>query len=427
MLSQIPMVLEIIELRDLPGLPGVDRSDIIEDAEVVIDFSLVDLRSASARAEAREREIAAQRHAHPRITTLDDGLEPQAEQMPAGRHDLARVGDAAVALVGYRLAAALSTIWAAAALDPRMTELHLKLLGLLAHTTNGKSGISWLTNSQAAGALGVALKTVYNRSSELAAWGYTSKTDARRTNAKGLSATLDTAIRPAGYPSWEALRQAVDDSIRTLRRDPANFTRPLPYISPIQGTPACNSPHPGSADFPHPGKSTQADFSQSGKPRQIDFPSREEQARHSLYKNTTDTRLITDTSATTVTSGAPDGAVSPELPLTNGVVIEMVAGEIEPPAKFGQGKRSASRREQLDPDRHTSPEWRDEARRIGLSDEQIASAFEQFRDHHHSKGSMMIDWLAAWRTWCRNELKFAANRAPKAAPGRMSRPSWRDA
>lgn len=33
-----------------------------------------------------------------------------------------------------------------------------------------------------------------------------------------------------------------------------------------------------------------------------------------------------------------------------------------------------------------------------------------FSNHHHSKGSLMADWHAAWRTWCENEIRFSANR-----------------
>ena len=30
-----------------------------------------------------------------------------------------------------------------------------------------------------------------------------------------------------------------------------------------------------------------------------------------------------------------------------------------------------------------------------------------FLDHHRAKGSSMADWVAAWRTWMRNSMKFA--------------------
>lgn len=34
--------------------------------------------------------------------------------------------------------------------------------------------------------------------------------------------------------------------------------------------------------------------------------------------------------------------------------------------------------------------------------------FAQFCDHHRSRGNTMLDWDAAWRTWCRNAAKFGA-------------------
>jgi len=33
-----------------------------------------------------------------------------------------------------------------------------------------------------------------------------------------------------------------------------------------------------------------------------------------------------------------------------------------------------------------------------------------FLDHHRAKGSTMADWVAAWRTWMRNSMKFAVSR-----------------
>jgi hypothetical protein len=37
---------------------------------------------------------------------------------------------------------------------------------------------------------------------------------------------------------------------------------------------------------------------------------------------------------------------------------------------------------------------------------------EEFRDHHIAAGNLMASWSAAWRTWCRNEVKFSRRRAP---------------
>ena len=33
-----------------------------------------------------------------------------------------------------------------------------------------------------------------------------------------------------------------------------------------------------------------------------------------------------------------------------------------------------------------------------------------FLDYHRAKGSKMADWVAGWRTWMRNSMKFAAQR-----------------
>ena len=36
----------------------------------------------------------------------------------------------------------------------------------------------------------------------------------------------------------------------------------------------------------------------------------------------------------------------------------------------------------------------------------VQDVFDHFCDHHRAKGSTMLDWTAAWRTWCRNDKKF---------------------
>ncbi|WP_425641436.1 hypothetical protein ACPUEK_15995 [Marinomonas gallaica] len=39
-----------------------------------------------------------------------------------------------------------------------------------------------------------------------------------------------------------------------------------------------------------------------------------------------------------------------------------------------------------------------------------------FLDHHRAKGSKMVDWVASWRTWMRNSMKFARPAAQVPAP-----------
>ena len=53
-----------------------------------------------------------------------------------------------------------------------------------------------------------------------------------------------------------------------------------------------------------------------------------------------------------------------------------------------------------------SDERRAVADRHGIPAVRVAGVFEHFRDHHTAKGSLMKDWDAAWRTWCKNDQKF---------------------
>lgn len=48
----------------------------------------------------------------------------------------------------------------------------------------------------------------------------------------------------------------------------------------------------------------------------------------------------------------------------------------------------------------------------GIGD--VDSLCEEFRDYHLSRGTLMLDWRAAWRTWCRNQLKWGKVTKPAA-------------
>lgn len=58
-----------------------------------------------------------------------------------------------------------------------------------------------------------------------------------------------------------------------------------------------------------------------------------------------------------------------------------------------------------------SEKGRDYARESGFDDAMIANMRRRFINNHASKGNLMADWEAAWRTWCDNEVKFNANRS----------------
>lgn len=58
-----------------------------------------------------------------------------------------------------------------------------------------------------------------------------------------------------------------------------------------------------------------------------------------------------------------------------------------------------------------------EIRKVGCTDPSVA--FAQFRDTHAAKSSRFADWLAAWRTWCRNHDRYGCpcqRTRPRAAP-----------
>jgi hypothetical protein len=61
-------------------------------------------------------------------------------------------------------------------------------------------------------------------------------------------------------------------------------------------------------------------------------------------------------------------------------------------------------------------EWQPSADGLAYATERAIDAeeIEAFRDYHLAHGSLMADWDAAWRTWCRNAVKF--NRTKPASP-----------
>jgi len=52
------------------------------------------------------------------------------------------------------------------------------------------------------------------------------------------------------------------------------------------------------------------------------------------------------------------------------------------------------------------------ADQVGMTCAERRDEWDQFADHHRAKGSLMADWPAAWRTWCRNWRKFNGARRP---------------
>lgn len=57
--------------------------------------------------------------------------------------------------------------------------------------------------------------------------------------------------------------------------------------------------------------------------------------------------------------------------------------------------------------------------RAGIPDQEREIQISKFADYHAAKGSLMLDWQAAWRTWCGNYRQFGQPRAgPTNSPPR---------
>jgi len=72
----------------------------------------------------------------------------------------------------------------------------------------------------------------------------------------------------------------------------------------------------------------------------------------------------------------------------------------------------SSRRTKIAETWQPSPEDAVYADAHGIGD--LAAVAEEFRDYHLSRGTLMLDWRAAWRTWCRNQKKWGRGAAAKA-------------
>lgn len=86
----------------------------------------------------------------------------------------------------------------------------------------------------------------------------------------------------------------------------------------------------------------------------------------------------------------------------------------------GARRRKAGMETPLDPLLELTQNWIDAAIKCGLARSLHDKQFEKFRDHHLSKGSNMVDWLAAWRTWVNRSIEYAAktnHSGPTFPPG----------
>ena len=72
-------------------------------------------------------------------------------------------------------------------------------------------------------------------------------------------------------------------------------------------------------------------------------------------------------------------------------------------------RKIIKRKGQIPPDFSLSETMLSFAIKKGIDKRKAESVFEHFKTHHTAKGTLMIDWEAAWRTWCINDGKFGNN------------------
>lgn len=76
--------------------------------------------------------------------------------------------------------------------------------------------------------------------------------------------------------------------------------------------------------------------------------------------------------------------------------------------------RATNRRRQIPTDFELTEELKAYAIDHGLAPGTIPSIFQHFKDHHQAKGSVMLDWNAAWRTWVNRDKQFRRSTPQRA-------------
>lgn len=79
-------------------------------------------------------------------------------------------------------------------------------------------------------------------------------------------------------------------------------------------------------------------------------------------------------------------------------------GEIREEEPSGPSLAAKRRRQQIPLDFLPSPDGVQFATSRGVN---VAEELQKFTDYHSAKGSVMLDWQAAWRTWANNAKTFA--------------------
>lgn len=133
-----------------------------------------------------------------------------------------------------------------------------------------------------------------------------------------------------------------------------------------------------------------------------------------------DTRINVRSAKVAISRSDVDAGVNVDTRVNVDTGVPTVTGreDITPSLGVGETDAPATKKKRKS---QISPDWNPEARSVAwvkdhyiANDQHIAQQARKFRDYHTSKGSLMADWPAAWRTWWGNGYHKIALR-PKAS------------
>ena len=282
----------------------------------------------------------------------------------------------------------------AVARDPRCTRSHILALAIVIGFMNSETGMAfpgWRAIAAKAGMFpgdipdpgGVySESTVNNLLSDLRRWGYLPSIK-RGPDGGGRAIAHYTIARP----SDEQLREEITKFIMESRALAEKARKRIDAI----GSGRADLPTPQEvSDLLTPKEVNAASDLPRGREVSSDLP--RGCAADLLRGRVTVTRTEELEENSTAASGEAAHATDP-------------SGNQGQPA--GDGARVKKKRNA--PRTQIAPDWRPTDAMVGwvragwiATDRQITTEAAKFRDHHTSKGSLMADWFAAWRTWWLN-------------------------
>ncbi len=119
-----------------------------------------------------------------------------------------------------------------------------------------------------------------------------------------------------------------------------------------------------------------------------------------LWKFFNSCGVVNKALAEALSKALPEGVPYTESESESGTETESERGTVNPP----------SRRCAIPNGFELTDELIAFARKQGVNNGSIEAVFNHFKDHHKAKGTVCLDWKAAWRTWVMREIQFSRAR-----------------